>query len=362
MFFDRLCRWLARTRILFLFGCLLCVLIWLLREWLAGLWLTTVIGLILLGLLFAALVIGAVFRKACWKRQGSPKGRGSVGHPWTPTKKIPSHTYKRPDPMIYSQSYLTSKGLAVTWDNPDIQLFDNGLLVSSNDLQPNRAYRLRVRIWNGSTEAPAVNMLVKFFYLSYGIGTQRNYIGQTFVDVPVKGAPGHPAFTEIGWTTPATPGHYCLQAELVWPDDANPDNNLGQENVNVKKLNSPNATFAFSVRNEAPFVKTIHLEADAYMIPPRKPCGEPRGEEGHDLPLERIRAERQAAHLRESYPIPHGWGVEITPVEFELQHDETQAVTVKITSDGNPIARQAINVNAFASDELVGGVTLYVRS
>lgn len=255
-----------------------------------------------------------------------------------------------------------SKGLAVTWDNPDIQLFDNGLQVSSNDLQPNRKYRLRVRIWNGSTEAPVVHMLVKFFYLSFGIGIQRNYIGQTFVDVPVKGASGHPAFTAIDWITPASPGHYCLQSELVWPDDANPSNNLGQENVNVKKLNSPNATFAFPLRNDSPFARTIRLEADAYMIPQRKPCDESRGKDGHIQPPERIRAEREAAHRRELYPIPQGWVVEITPAELELHPDQTQAVTVKITSDGNPIVNQAINVNAFAGAELVGGVTLYVHS
>ncbi len=362
MLLNQLCRWLTRTKILFLIGCLLFALLWLLRGWLAGLWLTTVIGLTLLGLLFAALVIGAVFRKVCWKRQGSPKGYGSVGHPWTPTKKIPSHTYKQPDPMIYSQGYLMSKGLAVTWDNPDIQLFESGLPVSSNDLQPNRKYRLRARIWNGSMEAPAVNMLVKFFYLSFGIGGQRNYIGQTFVDVPVRGAPGHPAFTEIDWVTPTAPGHYCLQAELVWPDDSNPDNNLGQENISVKKLNSPNATFVFPVRNEDPFARTIRLEADAYMIPSRKPCDEPREEEEHNLPSERIRAARQDAHRRERHPIPHGWAVEITPAQLELRPDETQAVTVKITSDGNPVTRQGINVNGFTGEVLIGGVTLYVHS
>src|SRR5262249_359185 len=222
-----------------------------------------------------------------------------------------------------------------------------------NDLQPNRKYRLRARIWNGSTEAPAVHMLVKFFYLSFGIGIQRNFIGQTFVDVPVKGAPGHPAFTEIDWMTPATPGHYCLQTELVWPDDANPANNLGQENVNVKKLNSPNATFAFPLRNDAPFARTVRLEADAYEIPPRDRCDDLRGDESHNQSPERIRAERQARHRRELYPVPEGWQVGITPDEVELHPDETQDITVKITSNDDPVTHRAINVNAFAGDELI---------
>ena len=102
-------------------------------------------------------------------------------------------------------------------------------------------------------DAPAVNLLVRFSYLSFGAGTIRNFIGETFVDVPVKGATGLPAAAKHVWTTPAVPGHYCIQVELVWPDDANPDNNLGQENVNVQKLNSPNATFEFALRNDSGF-------------------------------------------------------------------------------------------------------------
>src|SRR5213593_3179600 len=43
---------------------------------------------------------------------------------------------QRPDPLIYSQTYLMSLGLAVVWDNPDIQLYENGAPVSSSDLQP----------------------------------------------------------------------------------------------------------------------------------------------------------------------------------------------------------------------------------
>jgi hypothetical protein len=35
--------------------------------------------------------------------------------------------YKRADPLIYSQKYLKEQGLAVTWNNPDIQLYKDGL-------------------------------------------------------------------------------------------------------------------------------------------------------------------------------------------------------------------------------------------
>ena len=46
--------------------------------------------------------------------------------------------------MIYSQYYLMSKGLAVTWDNPDIQLFDGAKAVSSSGLTPGQTYRSRL--------------------------------------------------------------------------------------------------------------------------------------------------------------------------------------------------------------------------
>jgi hypothetical protein len=360
--FDTLCR-LARTRILFLLGIILLLLLWLGRRWLGGLWLAIIFVLCTFGLLFLALVLGAILRKLCREWWASPKGKGSIGHPWTPGRRIPSHTYKRPDPLIYSQGELMAKGLAVTWDNPDVQLFDGAVPVSSADLQPNKIYRVRARIWNGSTEAAAVNMLVNFYYLSFGIGLTRNDIGHTFVDVPVKGASGHPAFAEVDWQTPSTPGHYCLQVELVWPDDANPGNNFGQENLTVNKLNSPNAVVPVPVRNDAPVRRAITMRPDAYVIPPLEPCDEPPRSDERIPPFhERRLAERQARHRRELFPTPEGWTVDIVPSEFVLGPGETQTVTVSITSDGSAVTGRAINVNAFAGDELIGGVTLVVHS
>jgi hypothetical protein len=37
---------------------------------------------------------------------------------------IPSGVYLQPDASIYSQQYLMSLGMAVTWDNPDVKLTD----------------------------------------------------------------------------------------------------------------------------------------------------------------------------------------------------------------------------------------------
>src|SRR5579864_6140191 len=65
------------------------------------------------------------------KRWCQHKGKVPSRHRCIP---INNPAFVRPDPMIYDQYYLTSLGLAVTWDNPDIQLYLNGTPVSSNQL------------------------------------------------------------------------------------------------------------------------------------------------------------------------------------------------------------------------------------
>ena len=341
--------------LLLLAGLLLLLLLFLLRNWFY-VWLILYLAvLVLLGLIALVRVIQGVFRKWCKKAFGDPKGKGSEGHPPSKGIHLPPHTYKRPDPMIYSQYYLMSKGLGVTWDNPDIQLFDGTNPASSHDLGTTKDYTIRAHILNGSGDAPAVNMLVRFYYLSFGAGTIRNYIGETFVDVPVKGAAGLPAVAEHIWTTPAAAGHYCIQVELVWPDDANPYNNLGQENIDVKKLNSPNATFEFTLRNDSGFRRRLTLRADSYEIPLRPPCPE--------RPEGRTERDPYARHRLSAHPLPEGWRIEFQPAdEIALSPEEEQLITVKVTAKDGFVGRQAINVNAFDGNELVGGVTLYAES
>ena len=57
----------------------------------------------------------------------------------------------RPDPLIYSQPYLMAQGLAVTWDNPDIELFEDGVAVSSSALKPDHPYEVQVRVGTAPT-------------------------------------------------------------------------------------------------------------------------------------------------------------------------------------------------------------------
>src|SRR5258707_3776079 len=102
---------------------------------------------------------------------------------------------------------------------------------------------------------------------------------------------------------PAAGGHYCVQVELIWHDDADPGNNLGQTNLDVKKLNSPNASFAFQLRNDGVATARMRLTTDAYRLSPLDPCEREKDP--------RRRNQRLAGHLREAHALPRGWRGEI---------------------------------------------------
>ena len=291
---------------------------------------------------------------------------------------VPATIYKRPDPLIYCQSYLLAQGLAVTWDNPDIALYHNGLPVSSSNLFVNTVYEIRATVWNGSTEGFAVDMPVDFSFLTFGIGTTSTAIGRKKVNLPVKGAAGHPATAIMEWRTPPVPGHYCLQVNLVWADDSNLLNNLGQKNTNVGVAHSP-AVFEFPVENPTKRPVTMTLIADSYVPPAAIECSEvhairgPADGEGPsdgDVPPERptheqpdrLCAQLAARHRKDAFPIPDGWAVEINPPVFPLAPGESRSVTVRITPPDSFAGTRAFNVNGIDDrGALAGGVTLFVQ-
>lgn len=299
---------------------------------------------------------------------------------------LPSDVYKRPDPLIYAQYYLMKMGLAVTWDNPDIQLFEPdatkpdglGAAVASVALKADHDYKVRVRVWNGSYDAPAVGLPVHLSYLTFGVGTTSTFIGTSHINLGVKGSEHHPGFALFDWRTPAAGGHYCLQARLEWADDANPDNNLGQENVNVGVLHSP-ADFTFMLHNDAAIRRQFIIEADVYKLPKRLPCDDPRasyppikGRRGERLPMSRLaesRARWDRALAEQGYgkfAVPSDWKVTIDPKELFLSAGEEQLIKVSIEPTGpEPILPMAFNIGVFALYSeghlsFEGGVTLYV--
>lgn len=279
--------------------------------------------------------------------------------------------YKRPDPMIYSQYWLMTQGLAVTWDNPDIELFDLvGNPAAPFDLQPDHDYKVVVRCWNNSYDAGVPVLPVHLSYLSFGIGASRTPIpGTPSTALGVKGSSTCPAFVQVIWHTPKTPGHYCLQALLECSEDANPDNNLGQKNVHVGKLHSP-AMFTFVVQNEAGVRRRFELEPDIYRLPALGPCADapPPPREGGRLAESRARWERALAVQRYGlFPVLHNWRVSLDFATFDLEPEQSREVTVAIEPEGGTFTGiQPVNIHGFAtapngSRTLAGGITLYVQ-
>ncbi|MDT5075920.1 MAG: hypothetical protein QOJ80_557 [Mycobacterium sp.] len=280
--------------------------------------------------------------------------------------------FQKPEPLIYDQYYLMNLGLAVTWDNPDIQLLHNGSPVASSAVQPNTEYEIVARIWNGSTTAPIVGMDVHFSYLSFGIGTTSHPIGVETVDLGVKGGPGCPAFAQIPWRTPATAGHYCIQVAFDWLDDANPLNNLGQENLTVVTAHSP-ADISFPVRNEQRSRRTFEFRVDTYQIPQPLPCAEV------DRPSKRALLRRsvlpvndqlfpslpdavRGRHDPDAYPLPDGWRVEFSPGRLSLDPGQEVTVRASILPAEGFTGSQRINIRAVDDSFVAGGITIEVEA
>ena len=276
--------------------------------------------------------------------------------------KVSDPAFKRPDPMIYDQYYLMSQGIAITWDNPDIHIENGGVTVSPHLLKPGTVYDIVARIWNNSTEAPVVGLPVDFSYLSFGIGTQSHPVGQTKVNLGVKGGPNHPAFARVPWKTPDAEGHYCVQVSFNWVDDVNPNNNLGQTNIDVVAAHSP-AEIVFQLRNNARQRREFRFEADGYAIPPPSPCSEQRPaaptDRGTRLAPGTITAV-PARHSRRNATLPEGWTISFAPATPSLAPGEE--ITVRAVADP-PVSfhgRQPINVHAFDAEGPAGGITAYV--
>ncbi len=160
-------------------------------------------------------------------------------------ESLPEPIIRRPDPAIYSQSFLMSQGLPVTWDNPDINV---ALASNPGQIEPDSYhlvadtdYIVSVQVHNAATD-PAIGVRVRLVYRPWSfnspdlIPVEIDANGQEvfqFVDVAAMGA----AVTQFRWhTPPVQPGqaqHFCLQAILSHPLDINPNNNIGQENTNV---------------------------------------------------------------------------------------------------------------------------------
>jgi hypothetical protein len=162
-------------------------------------------------------------------REKSPYGE--------PCVVIPGHVVDKPDPCIYSQFLLMQLHQPVTWDNPDVRIFLNGVEQYTYNLTVGTTYDVQVTVHNSSRDNPADGTAVDMRWIEFGAGGQiRHPIALLSADVPVW--PGTAVIT-IKWTTPDTPGHYCIEVELSHPDDGDPSNNRGWNNTQVYAAHSP---------------------------------------------------------------------------------------------------------------------------
>jgi hypothetical protein len=265
-----------------------------------------------------------------------------------PCSKAPA--IKKPDPFLYCQYFLMALGFPVTWDNPDIWVYEGLVMVDPHQLKASTKYTVVARVWNGSFFVPVFHLNVAFSYLSFGMGTQSHPIGTSWTDLGVVGLANWPAFATIDWITPATLGHYCIQVLLEPPDDSNWLNNLGQRNVFITQPQSP-ANFSFAVGNHVgPRVRNVRFILDSYSIPPLPDCSDRDSKIGRKREISKV-----------APPVPDGWTVVLTPETLHLAQGEEQQVQAQITPPPGFSGSMPVNVTGWDDNGPVGGVTLTVE-
>lgn len=271
----------------------------------------------------------------------------------------------RPDPYIYSQFWLYIRGLAFTWDNPDFALIDpdDGLPKHPHQLKPNKIYKVRARIHNGSI-LEAVHTFVIFDVLRFGAGTAVvQGLGTVEVNVPPLGN----TVAEIDWTTPPSAGHNCLRAIIVHPDDANPLNNLGQHNTFVAMPAGRTRKLAFHVGNQSAREQRFTFTMNAYRLPteplrPTAPHGDPR-RTGTGLSR---RSSEYLSRLRDlndfaKFPVENALEAKLGHATLVLKPGEEVETFLEIVPVKGGAGRAHVNVNVMLDDILIGGVTAYAE-
>ncbi len=153
-----------------------------------------------------------------------------------PCVTFPGHILNKPDPCIYDQFLLMAMNQPVTWENPDVSIFLNGIKQYTYNLTVSTTYTVAITVHNSSRVKPANGTTVDLHWIEFGAGGQvRHPIATLAADVPVW--PGTTVVT-TPWRTPDLPGHYCIDVELFHPDDGNPSNNHGWNNTQVYAAHS----------------------------------------------------------------------------------------------------------------------------
>lgn len=317
-------------------------------------------------------------------------------HKWEiKCRTYPSDLLLRPDVYIYSQKWLMSQGMAVTWNNPDVVLRkkSDGTIADSHNLLSNTLYDIEINVHNRSTMAPAMGVKVECMARSWGInGPEMTPIGDTVVDVSVLGGSRNPATAIIPWTTPAAQGHYCLQVNLTPPDDILWEDNEGQENTNVKSPNpGPGEQMKFKIPlfNDTNKGKKLIINHDSYILP-EKPVpitkekakaivGKVMVRQGYlsvlyrpqkpvTIKMREERTKRQNevtnANKAGKFPSPKKWNARINNNDVLIPKNSKKNVTFSVIVPSDAKSGDVQSFNVFANDEYgrpIGGVTLIVK-
>jgi hypothetical protein len=169
--------------------------------------------------------------------------------------RIPQEIIHDPDPSIYDQQFLFSRGGAPTFNSPDIQT------VSLWPLAP--IPNLTATIRNLSAEASANQTRVDVSWSTWGIGLPRTKIGTSFVDLARFGFAG--SEQTLSWPLPPaleTAGLFGVLVTLIHPYDSDPHNNQGEQTLDGFQTSTGRSkTFVVPVRNPSGVSQTISLSA-----------------------------------------------------------------------------------------------------
>lgn len=279
---------------------------------------------------------------------------------------IPERVINRPDPCIYSQFLLMQLKLPVTWDNPDVALFLGGIEQFTYDLTTDTRYDVLITVHNSSRDKQALGTKVDVRWIEFGAGAQIRHpitIEPISTDVPVW--PGTSQISVL-WTTPSTPGHYCIEVELSHPNDGNPANNRGWNNTQVKAAHSQvqSEIRIFNQRLNASAEGTPQLTASDQAMMVSRP---PRRNRNHvDLSVDSyvfLDAVGKDANPDDMFaPREAVWSARVEPSAFDFEPEEAFRDVVLIVDAPNESGTlEAFNVTAWQDDIPIGGVTVTVK-
>lgn len=318
-------------------------------------------------------------------------------HKWeVKCREYPSDLWRRPDVYIYSQQWFMARGIAVTWDNPDIVIRrkSDGLVADSRNLQADTEYEIVASVHNRSVMAPAIGVKVLFSRRQWGAGASDIPIGDTAVDVSVLGGSRNPAPAVVTWKTPTGQGHYCLLVTLEPVDDTDWTDNVGQENTNVVAASpGDEVTIEMPVFNAGAQGRRFDMHAGAYRLPAeplkadpdlqRRMAGNRRArKQGRHTSAYLVTALRPKAYdaaarktamderLKQvaannglnAFPVPEIWHPSLEPATVALPEAGSGTTTLKLRVPQDAKGEHEFHV--WATDEagaLIGGVTAIVR-